>query len=274
MLKAIIYTRGLIVNPYLVSGADRAGPVKLSRTKPLRLKLSVNSQNYLSIKHYYQNIFTLWLGPSHQQKWQKWANTKLPSPTVERHTLKICLCPKRTTICAATQPLSSGPIKDNHSICKNIRKQSLSLPRLLLRPQGKTIQLPLIQFTPTSGLSKMARLQMCWTCWRQRLCAMLVSLCYLAACCLFSKAVALLIARPPLGALLYASCCLFLIKILVPILTLLTRPAWYDEDALDHHCHYRDTPERMAAHNQRVQEELALIRRRFQAGVRELFFPL
>lgn len=71
MLKAIIYTRGLIVKPYLVSGADRAGPVKLSRTKPLRLKLSVNSQNYLSIKHYYQNIFTLWLSPSHQQKMAK-----------------------------------------------------------------------------------------------------------------------------------------------------------------------------------------------------------
>lgn len=103
---------------------------------------------------------------------------------------------------------------------------------------------------------------------------MLVSLCYLAACCLFSDTVAPFIARSPPVALSYAAYFLLLIKILIPILNLLTRPAWYDEDAQDRHCHYRDTPERMAAQNQRVQKELALIRRRIQAGVREPFFPL
>lgn len=120
----------------------------------------------------------------------------------------------------------------------------------------------------------MANTKSCWICWKQRLSATLRPLFYLAACYLCFKAEVLFNAHIIPHTLFYAAFYLVSLKLLIHILTLLSQPPWYDEDAPDDHCHYRDTPEKMAAHHQRVQEELAIVGRRFQAGVQEPFFPL
>lgn len=115
---------------------------------------------------------------------------------------------------------------------------------------------------------------MCWTCWKQRLSATLRPLFYLAVFCLSSKTVELFNARPLFDTPFCLAYYLAFIKIFIPILTVLVQPAWYDEDASEDHCHYRDTPEKMAAERRRVQAELAILWGRIQAGVREPFFPL
>lgn len=130
------------------------------------------------------------------------------------------------------------------------------------------------QPTTVSIPSKMANTKPCWICWKQRLYAILGPLFYLTACYLCVKAEMLCKAHVIPHTLFYAAYYLASLKLLISILTLLNRPAWYDEDAPDDHCHYRDTPEKMAAQDQRVQEELAIFGRRFQDGVREPFFQL
>lgn len=114
---------------------------------------------------------------------------------------------------------------------------------------------------------------MCRTCWKQRFSATLRPLFYLAVFWLSSKTVELFNARPVLDTPFCVVYYLAFIKILIPILTVVIRPAWYDEDAPENHCHYRDTPEKIAAERRRLQRELVILWDRVRAGVREPFFP-
>lgn len=101
---------------------------------------------------------------------------------------------------------------------------------------------------------------------------MLRPLFYLGISCLFSKTEALFHAPYLLQTLFDMAPYLALLKLSIPILTLLNRPAWYDEDAPENHCHFQDTEERLAVEHRRVQEELAILGNRFRAGVREPLF--
>lgn len=149
--------------------------------------------------------------------------------------------------------------------------KSLVRPKLRL---GRSPNLTRLRsHTTASRLSKMANMRTCWTCCRKRLSAMLRPLFYLTICYLFSNIGALFHAGYLVDCLLYAAYYVVLLKLLIPILTLLKRSAWYDEDAPEDHCHYWDTKERMAMENQRMHEELAVMRGKFQAGVRQPFFP-
>lgn len=103
---------------------------------------------------------------------------------------------------------------------------------------------------------------------------MTLPLSYLGLYHLLSKTGPQLNAHPLLHTILYMTYYLTFLKLLIPILTLLNQPAWYDEDALEDHCHYRDTPERMAVEYRRRQMDFDMLRGRFQAAVREPFFPI